>query len=176
MRISTKKVLLILFMVSVLVSAGFAQQNVGVVNSREILDKSIEGKKIMNRLQQKEKEYKTKLAAMDEDIRKLNTKLSTQRLTLTDEAMVQLSSDLDKKKTDQKRFAEDAQREMQSLMNRLFQRLQIEVVPIIEAVGKEKNLVAIFDLEKSGMIYFNSAIDITNEVIQKYDASKAGKK
>ncbi|MCK4337148.1 MAG: OmpH family outer membrane protein, partial [Candidatus Aminicenantes bacterium] len=81
MRISTNKVLLILFMASVLVSAGFAQQNVGIVNSKEILDKSIEGKKIMNRLQQKEKEYKTKLAAMDEEIRKLNTKLSTQRLT-----------------------------------------------------------------------------------------------
>ncbi len=175
MRISKSKVLLILFMVSVLVSAGFAQQNVGVVNSKEILDKSIEGKKIMNRLQQKEKEYKTKLAAMDEEIRKLNTKLSTQRLTLTDEAMAQLSSDLDKKKTEQKRFAEDAQREMQALMNRLFQRLQIEVVPIIEAVGKEKNLVAIFDLERSGMIYFNPAINITDEVIQKYDASKAGK-
>ena len=175
MRISKSKVFLILFMVSVLVSAGFAQQNVGVVNSKEILDKSIEGKKIMNRLQQKENEYKTRLAAMDEEIRKLNTKLSTQRLTLTDEAMAQLSSDLDRKKTEQKRFGEDAQREMQALMNRLFQRLQLEVVPIIEAVGKEKNLVAIFDLERSGMIYFNPTINITDEVIKKYDASKAGK-
>ena len=174
MRISTNKVLLILFMASILVSAGFAQQNVGVVNSQEVLEKSIEGKKIMNRFQQKDKENQKKLATMDEEIRKLETKLSTQRLTLTNEAMAQLSSDLEKIGTARKRFAEDSLREMQALQVRLFQRLQNELLPIIEAVGKEKNLVAIFDLGRSGLIYFNPVINITDEVIQKYDASKAG--
>jgi len=175
MRINTNKVLLILFMTSVLVSAGFAQQNVGVVNSQEVLEKSIEGKKIITRLQQKDNEKQKKLATMDEEIRKLETKLNTQRLTLTNEAMAQLSSDLDKRRTERKRFGEDSLREMQALTARLFQRMQNELLPVIEALGKEKNLSAIFDLGKSGLIYINPAINITNEVIQKYDASKAGK-
>jgi hypothetical protein len=31
----------------------------------------------------------------------------------------------------------------------------------------------IFDLAKSGAVYFNPVVDITEEVIKKYDASKA---
>jgi len=175
MRRSTNKGLLILLMMFVLVSAGFAQQKVGVVNSQEVLEKSVEGKKIMNRLQQKDKENQTKLAKFDEEIRKLETKLSTQRLTLTNEAMTQLSSDLERNRTERKRFGEDSLRDMQELTQRLFQRIQTELMPIIEAVGKEKNLEVVLDLARSGLIYFNPAVSITDDVIQRYDASKAGK-
>jgi len=175
MRRSTNKGLLILLMMFVLVSAGFAQQKVGVVNSQEVLEKSVEGKKIMNRLQQKDKENQTRLAKFDEEIRKLETKLSTQRLTLTNEAMTQLSSDLERNRTERKRFGEDSLRDMQELTQRLFQRIQTELMPIIEAVGKEKNLEVVLDLARSGLIYFNPAVSITDDVIQRYDASKAGK-
>ena len=175
MRRSTNKGLLILLMTVVLVSAGFAQQRVGVVNSQEVLEKSLEGKKIMNRLQQKDKENQTKLAKFDEEIRRLESKASTQRLTLTNEAMAQLSSDLERNRTERKRFGEDSLRDMQELTQRLFQRIQTELMPIIEAVGKEKNLDVVFDLARSGLIYFNPAINVTADVIQRYDASKAGK-
>jgi Skp family chaperone for outer membrane proteins len=57
--------------------------------------------------------------------------------------------------------------------NRLFARLQNEVRPIIAQLGKEKNLEIIFDLNNSGAIYFNPTIDLTAEVIVRYDASKA---
>ncbi len=176
MRRSTSKGLLILFLSTILVSAGLAQQKIGVVDSQQVLEKSTEGKKVMSRLQQKDKDNQSKLAGMDEEIRKLETKLNTQRLTLTSEAMAQLSSDLERKKTDRKRFAEDSLREMQDLTARLFQRIQAELLPIIQQLGKEKNLDAIFDLGRSGMIYFNPTSNITSEVIKKYDASKSAKK
>jgi Skp family chaperone for outer membrane proteins len=48
-------------------------------------------------------------------------------------------------------------------------------LPIIEQVGKEKNLDIILDLARSGAIYFNPTIDLTQEVITKYDASKASR-
>ena len=176
MRRSTSKGLLILFLSTILVSAGLAQQKIGVVDSQQVLEKSIEGKKVMSRLQQKDKDNQSKLARMDEEIRKLETKLNTQRLTLTSEAMAQLSSDLERKKTARKRFAEDSLREMQDLTARLFQRIQAELLPIIQQLGKEKNLDAIFDLGRSGMIYFNPTSNITSEVIKKYDASKSAKK
>ena len=171
-RRSTKGIL-ILALTFVLVSAGVAQQKVGVINSQEVLEKSVEGKRVLNQLQQRDKDYQKQIANQDEEIRNLETKLNTQRLTLTNEALVQLSSDLEKKKTDRKRFAEDKVRELQELTARLFQRIQNELLPIIEQLGKEKNLELIFDLAKSGAIYFNPAIDLTQELIQRYDASKS---
>jgi Skp family chaperone for outer membrane proteins len=64
---------------------------------------------------------------------------------------------------------------MQEFTGRLFQRVQTELLPIIEQVGNDKNLDIILDLARSGAIYFNPTIDLTQEVITKYDASKASR-
>lgn len=159
-------------------SLGLAQQasKIGVINSQQVLEKSEEGKKAIARLQELDKTQQGKISQLDEEIRQLETKLNTQRLTLTNEAIIQLTSDIDRKRTDRKRQAEDAMRELQDLRLRLFQKVQNELLPIIEAIGKEKNLELILDLGNSGAIYFNPTIELTEEVIRRYNASKATKK
>ena len=173
MRRWTRKTVVVLVMLAVFAGGAYAQQKIGVVDSNGVLEKSTEGKKVMARLQQKDSENQTKIANLDEEMRKLQTKMNTQRLTLTNDALQQLSSDLEKKQTDRKRFAEDSMREMQELTARLFQRIQNELLPIIEQIGKDKGLEIILDLGRSGAIYFNPAIEITDDVVQRYDASKA---
>jgi outer membrane protein len=175
MERSISKIMFAALGMAILVTLGFAQQTikVGAVNSAEVLQKSIEGKNILTRLDEKNKADQAKLANMDEDIRQLENKLSTQRLTLTNEAMMNMSSDLEKKRTDRKRYAEDSSREFNELQTRLFDKLQNEVMPIIEQIGKEMNLEVIFDLTRSGVIYVSPAVDLTAELIKRYDASKA---
>lgn len=176
-RRTAGKGLMIILSICVLVSLGLAQQTIkiGVVNSQEVLEKSAEGKRVMAQLQEKDKQNTDKLNKLDEEIRSLQTKMNTQRLTLTQEAMANLAADIERKQTERKRFAEDSYRDMQELTGKLFQRIQNELLPIIEQLGKEKNLDIIFDLFKSGAIYFSPTIDLTAEVIQRYDASKAAK-
>lgn len=172
-RSTINKILMVLFVVG-LVSVGFAQEpmKIGVVNSQEVLEKSQEGKRVTSQLEAKNKTLQEDLARMDDKIRELETRLNTQRLTLSQEALSNLASDLDKQRTERTRFVEDSRRELNDLTNRLFARLQNELRPIIAEVGKEKNLDMIFDVGGSGIIYFNPAVDLTAEVIQKYDASK----
>jgi outer membrane protein len=160
---------------AILAAAGFAQQGtkIAVVNSQEVLEKSVEGKKVIARLQDKDKQTQASLAKLDDDIRQLETRLNTQRLTLTDEAALQMNSDLDKKRTDRKRLGEDASRELQELQYRLFNKVQSELLTIIEGIGREKGYDLILDLAKSGAVYWNPAANITDEVVRRYDASKA---
>jgi len=174
---STGKIALIPIVLAVLVTLSYSQQaiKVGVVNSQDVLERSAEGKRVMAQIQDKDKQNQDRLSAIDEEIRNLETRINTQRLTLTNEAMMQLNSDLEKKRTERKRFAEDSLREMQEFTGRLFQRVQNELLPIIEQLGKDKNLDIIFDLARSGAIYFNPTIDLTQEVITRYDASKASR-
>ncbi|MGD9344447.1 MAG: OmpH family outer membrane protein [Candidatus Aminicenantes bacterium] len=174
---STGKIALIPIALAVLVTLSYSQQaiKVGVVNSQDVLERSAEGKRVMAQIQDKDKQNQDRLGAIDEEIRNLETRINTQRLTLTNEAMMQLNSDLEKKRTERKRFAEDSLREMQDFTGRLFQRVQNELLPIIEQLGKDRNLDIIFDLARSGAIYFNPTIDLTQEVITRYDASKASR-
>jgi Skp family chaperone for outer membrane proteins len=168
-----KKILLVLF-VAGLVSVGYAQQPMkfGVVNSQEVLEKSTEGKRVTAQLEAKNKTLQEDLARLDDRIRDLETRLNTQRLTLSQEALTNLMADLDKQRTDRTRFVEDSRRELNDLQLRLFNRLQTELRPVITEIGKEKNLDIIFDVGGSGIIYFNPVVDLTQEIIVKYDASK----
>jgi len=156
---------------------GYAQQTtkVGVVNAQEVLEKSTEGKRVIAQLEDKNMKNQNDIAKLDDEIRNLQTKLNTQRLTLTQEAMMNLNSDIERKQTQRKRFAEDSIREMNELSTRLFQKVQNELIPIIQQVGKDMNLDVIFDLSQSGTLYFNPTINLTQEVIKRYDASKAAK-
>ncbi|OGD12665.1 MAG: hypothetical protein A2Y86_07705 [Candidatus Aminicenantes bacterium RBG_13_62_12] len=160
---------------AMLTSAAFAQQSnkIGVINSQEVLEKSVEGKKVIGRLQERDRKSQADVTRLDEDIRQIETRLSTQRLTLSEEAALQLNSDLDKKRKERQRYAEDAVRDLQELQFRLYSKLQGELLPIIEQLGKERGLDLILDLTKSGAVYFSPTIDITAEVIKRYDASKA---
>lgn len=154
-------------------SAVYAQSKIGIINSQEVLEKSAEGKRVIARIQERDKQYQANIAKLDEEIRTLQTSLNTQRLTMTDEAAMAKQADLEKKTTDRKRLAEDAYAGMQELTNRLFKKVQDELIPLVEQLGKERGYEIIFDLQKSGAAWFNPAIDLTPELIKRYDVAKA---
>jgi len=164
-----------LLLIVVSFSFAQAQAKIAVVNSQDVLEKSIEGKRVLSQLADQDKKNQDQLAKLDEEIRKLETRLNTQRLTLSEEALLQLNSDLTKKRTERTRLSEDMARDMQELQYRLYTRLQNELIPIIEQIGKEKGFDLILDLGRSGAVYVNPAIDITEEVIKRYDALKTKK-
>lgn len=161
--------------VLILTVSGFAQQalKVAVVNSQLAFSNSLEGKKAGVQFQERDQRVKADLQRMDDAIRTLETKLNTQRLTLTQEALIQLQSDIERKTTERKRSEEDATRDLQQLQFNLVQKIRTEMISIIEALAKERGYDLVLDLGTSGTVYFNPTIDITDEVIKRYDAAKA---
>lgn len=145
----------------------------GVFNSQEILDKSVEGQRAFAQLQTANKKYGDDIARMDDQIKQLQNRLSAQRLTLTAEAAAGIQADIQKKQTERQRAAEDAARNMQELQTNTLGRIQTELMPLIEQLRKDKGLDVIFDLGKSGTAFYNQALDLTAEVIKRYDALKA---
>jgi outer membrane protein len=145
----------------------------GMVNSQEVLEKSAEGKKAIAQLQAADKKYTDEITKLDDQIKQLQNRLTTQRLTLTADAAAGIQADIQKKQTDRQRAAEDASRAMQELQANLLSRIQSELMPIIEQMRQDKGLDLIFDLTRSGTVYFNPALDLTDEVVRRYDASKA---
>ena len=168
---------IIFIAVLILASAAFAQQaatafKVAVVNSQQAFEQSAEGKRVAAQLQERDSKLKNDLQKMDDAIRALETRFNTQRLTLTQEAGLALQSDIDRKTTERKRYEEDATRDYQQLRVNLFNRIKSEMVPLIQATAKERGLDIVLDMLESGVVYFNPAVDITADVIKKYNASK----
>lgn len=165
--------LLLLFAAAAPLSLAQTPTKIGVINSQQVLETSAEGKRVITRLQEKDKSNQATLDKLDQDINQTQNRLNTGRLTLSEEQLYNLNADLNKKQTDRKRVAEDAVRDFQDLQAKLFKKIQDELIPIIEQLGKEKGFDIVLDLARSGAVYFNPAIDLTAEVIKRYDVSKA---
>jgi len=155
--------------------AGFAagQSKLGMINSQEVLEKSAEGKKAIAQLQAADKKYTDDITRLDDQIKQLQNRLTTQRLTLTPEAAAGIQVDIQKKQTDRQRAVEDASQAMQELQMRTLAKIQDELIPLIEQLRKDKDLDLIFDLTKTGTVYFDPALDLTAELVRRYDAKPA---
>ena len=156
--------------------ASFAQQAIklAVVNSARAFEASSEGKKAIVQFQERDTKVKGDIQRLEDSIRALENRLSTGRLTMTQEALVATQADIDKKTTERKRYEEDATREFQQFQANIVQRIRTEMFTIIQALRKEKAYDLVIDLQNSGIVDFDPGIDITDEVIRRYDASKAG--
>jgi Skp family chaperone for outer membrane proteins len=173
-RVRTITPFVILFIL-VIAGVSYAQQasKIAIINSQKAFEVSIEGKKIMGQMQDRENKIKNDLQKLDDSIRLLDNKLSTGRLTMTQEALAGIQADIEKKQTERKRYEEDAARDATQFSNNLVQKIRVEMVAIIEAVAKERGLELVLDYGTSGVVTFSPAIDITDEVVRRYDQSKA---
>jgi Skp family chaperone for outer membrane proteins len=173
-RIRTIAPLVILF-VLVIAGASYAQQvtKVAIINSQKAFETSIEGKKALSQLQDLDTRIKGNLQKQDDAIRLLENRMNTGRLTMTNEALMALQADIDKKTTERKRYEEDQAREAQALAGNLTQKIRGEMVAVIEALSKERGLELVLDGATSGVVTASPAIDITDEVVKRYDATKS---
>jgi len=154
------------------VSMGLAQETfeIGVINSAKVMQTSAEGKKAMFTLKQKEQQINDELTKIDNQARELELKLNSQKLVLSLEAQQQIAYDLEQLQTKKERAEEDYTKEYKQLEFSLVTKIRNDVFPIIESVAKEKNFRLVLDLSVTGVAYVDPVIDITDEVIQKYDA------
>jgi len=157
--------------------ASFAQQptyKIAIINSAKAFETSAEGKKAYAQFQDRDNKIKSDLQRQDDAIRALENRMSTGRLTMTQEALIATQADHDKKQTERKRYEEDQTRDFQSFQQNLVAKIRDEMVSIIKTLRKEKGYDLVLDLQTSGLVDFEPALDITDEVVRRYDASKAG--
>ena len=166
---------LIIFFVLAVAAAGYAQQasKIAVINSQMAFETSAEGKKALAQLTERDSKIKSDLQKMDDAIRLLENRMNTGRLTMTNEALMGLQGDIDKKTTERKRYEEDAARDAQQLSANLIQKIRVEMVAIIESLAKERGIELVLDTATSGVVTASQTIDITDEVVRRYDQSKA---
>lgn len=173
-RFRTLAPLVILFVLAV-VGTTYAQQlsKVAIINSQKAFETCAEGKKALAQMQDRDTKIKNDIQKLDDAIRLLENKLSTGRLTMTNEALAGIQSDIEKKSTERKRYEEDATRDGQAFANNLINKIRGEMVVVIENLAKERGLDLVLDAMSSGVVTASPTIDITDEVIRRYDQSKA---
>jgi outer membrane protein len=164
------------FLVSIAVVAlaapMFAQGTPGrvaVVDVQKVLTQSVAGKAAYEKLKRMQDDRVAKAKQMDDEMKKLESDLTTKRISLAEDKLAEMQKQLADKKINMQRFAQDADREIGEARDRELQALQVKIEPVIDAIGKEMGLALIFNKFESGLVYASEAVEITDTVIKRFN-------
>jgi len=162
-----KKTLVIALTILALSISAYAEVKIGVINPQKVVSETIRGKQVKAKLEKLGDEKQVKIKGMEDEIKQLEKDLMSPALNT--DTKEKKAMDLQNKRTNLKRYVEDAQKDFQGQYQREMATLYKEIMPIIEKIGAAKGFTIIFDLSNSGISYFDKTIDVTNEVIKAYD-------
>ncbi|HEX8617339.1 MAG TPA: OmpH family outer membrane protein [Thermoanaerobaculia bacterium] len=162
--------------VAALATPMFAQNapaRVAVIDVQKVLTQSASGKAAYEKLKSMQEERIAKAKQLDEDARKLESDITTKRISLSEDKLAEMQKQLADKRITIQRYAQDADREIGEARDRELQALEARIKPVIDGIGKEMGLAAIFNKFESGLVYASDAVDITDTVIQRFNSAPA---
>jgi outer membrane protein len=142
------------------------------VNIQAIASNSAEGKAATAKLDDLRKKKTAEIGEKNKQLQALQTKLQQGGTVLSDQARGQIEKDIDKLTREIQFAQQDAQAELQTLTNELQGDFQQKLQPIIEAIAKERSLHFVFSIADSGAIWADTGLDISQEVIKRFDATR----
>jgi outer membrane protein len=166
------KKFLVAVAVAALAAPAFAQNQparVAVIDVQKVLTQSAAGKAAYEKLKKMQDERVERAKGMDEELRKLDADINAKKLSLSEEKLAEMAKQLSDKRIAMQRYAQDADREIGEARDRELQALEQKIKPVIDAIGKEMGLAAIFNKFESGLVYAADAIDITETVVKRFN-------
>ena len=142
-----------------------------VIDVQKVLQSSTAGKAAYERLKKMQDDRVTRAQKMDEEAKALENDINTKKLSLSEDKLTEMAKQLSDKKIAMQRYAQDADREVGEARDKELAALELKIKPVIDAIGKEMGLAAIFNKFESGLVYASDAIDITDSVVKRFDTA-----
>ena len=150
-----------------------AGMRVAVIDVQRILMDSAPGKDTLARLKQLQDRKLAEAKTQQDEINALRQKINDGRLSLTEDKLAEMEKQAEDKVIAFRRFQDDADRELQKARDAAFDDIEKRVLPIINQVGNEGGYTMIFNKFGSGLVYASDKIDITGQVIERFNAGAA---
>jgi outer membrane protein len=91
--------------------------------------------------------------------------------SVADDKRAGLQKEVTRLETEIQRMQQDAQNEVNELQQELQVTFGNRVMPIIEQLAKEKGLHMILRIEEAGIIWVDTGLDLSGEIVKRLDAS-----
>jgi outer membrane protein len=145
---------------------------IAYIDIQAVASNSVEGKAATGRLQELEKKKVAEIQAKTKQLEDARTKQQTSSTIMNDSARLSLEKEVDKLTREVQFLQQEAQSERQALQAELQVEFQRKLNPVLEQIGKEKNLHMLVDIQNSGAVWVDTGLDLTQEVIKRLDALK----
>ena len=141
------------------------------IDLQRIASSSVEGRAATAKIQEFAKKKAAELEGKQKALEAARNKLLQGGTVLSDSARGQMEKEIDKMARELQFAQQEAQSEQQSLTADLQNDFQTRLNPIIDQVANEKGLHYVVSIADSGIVWVNTGLDISAEVMKRLDAA-----
>ena len=171
-----RSILTAAFLAATFSSPAFAQTidttKVGAINLSYVARMSKAGKEGLSRIDEASRKKAAEVQARAAELEKQQTDFRISSTGLSPRAIADLQRTFEKSKLDFERLQQDARKEIEALQMQFELEFRAKLTPVIDQVSKEKGLQFVFGLEQAAIVWWNPAVDISEDVVKRLDAGK----
>ena len=149
-------------------SYGADVAKIGVIDFMRILEASSAGKSARAEIDKQRKKMEADLKKNQAELEELKERIEREALVMSKEKREEKEREFRTKLNDFMMLDKKFKQERQILDRKLTKNIQTEIMELSKEMGKAEGYLLI--IEKSVVLYAPNAIDITDKVIQKYNA------
>ena len=145
---------------------------IGFVQMQLVVNQSRLGKAGTEKMQKLQDQKNNEQAGLNKQIQTLANELETQKAVLSATVLQAKATELDKLQRQAQFQQQEAQAAVQALQSDLFTDFTDKVLPIVDAIRKERGLWAVFALgDGSGVAALDPALDLSAEIVKLLDST-----
>jgi len=138
-----------------------------VVDVQALLQNSKAAKMVRSQIEQKRGEYTKEISHQEEVLRAERDALQRQQASLSPESLNQKGRDFQQKVNDLERNVQGKRQALEKSNGDAIQKIQEEMLKIIADIAKQRKANLVF--QRTDLVLFDQAFDVTDEVLQKLD-------
>jgi outer membrane protein len=149
---------------------------IGVLNVRQAIIATGEGKQASNELQGQFASRQTELETLNKQINDIRQRLQANGDKLSPEEGSRLQRQGETLSKQLQRKQEDYQEEVNAAQQEVFDRIGRKMLDVVDRYARENAYTAIFDSSSQGvLIYVSNGTDVTPEIVKLYDQAYPAK-
>lgn len=143
---------------------------IGVVDNDRVFEESQAGQAAQQEIQEAYDQWQGRVQAAQQELQQLQGQMTTATGTQAQD----LQTRIEEKQVEIQRLRDDANREFTRLRDRVLGELEAQLTPAVEALAQEEGFTVVLNTQSPGLLYYDSAIDVTGALISRLNAGATG--
>ncbi|HSN14068.1 MAG TPA: OmpH family outer membrane protein [Anaeromyxobacteraceae bacterium] len=152
-----------------------AELKIGYVDLQRAVSEVEEGKAARAQLKREFDEKQKKLDAKEAELKKLQADFEKQAVVLSEQAKTEKAAELERKFGEAQALLRQLQQELGGRERELMSALFDKMGQIVKEIAAAEGFTFVLEKNQSGIMYAPASLDVTNELVRKYNARFAAK-
>ncbi len=143
---------------------------IGIIDFQRVLDASTMGKAAQEEINSKGKQWEATLNNKRDEIQEAQKNFERESLVMSKDQRLEKEREIRIQIGDFQKMQQEYGNAARQLQFELVQRIRNQVEGIVTGIGKKGGYLLIIERKEGGVVYSPDSVDITDKVIEEYDA------